>query len=122
MVEAFSVFIELGLKLTQLRKLCGFVMLMGRVHLSVVPRCPMIFSYRWSLSSGSRVLCVVSGGHSSVDVEALTCGVVAVGLGVRVWLDGTEASAPLLCELLPECGEGVAPRSQTPRPMYLGKA
>jgi len=42
---------------------------------------------------------VVIGGHGSIpDVEALPCGVVAVGLRVRVRLySGVEASSPLPC-------------------------
>ena len=54
------------------------------------------------LRSGAGIavfLGVVIGGHGSIpDVEALPCGVVAVGLKVRVRLySGVEASSPLPC-------------------------
>ena len=105
-----------------MRKLRGFVVLWGWVHLSVVPMCARVSPCCGSSSTGDGVLRVVHGGHGPIDIEALPCGVVAVRLGVRVWLDSVEASAPFLRQLLPKRGEGVSPWSQASRPPYLGKA
>ena len=105
----------------QLCKLCGFVVLRGRVHLSVIPSCPGVSPCCKSSSAGGGVLRVVHGSHGPIDVEALPCWVVAVGFGFEVWLSGIEASMLLLRQLLPECGEGVSPRSHASRHAYLGK-
>jgi hypothetical protein len=76
--EALAILVELGLKLPQLCKLCGFVILRWRVDLSVVPRCPGFFHcYGGSVTDGG-ILCVVYGSHGPVDVEALPRRVVAV--------------------------------------------
>ena len=99
----------------------SLIILRWWLHLSFVPRCLGIFPYSGGSSTRGSVLHVVRGDHSPVDVEAFPCRVVAVGLGVGVWLGGVKAPVPLLHQLLPERGEGVPPWSQASRPAYLGK-
>ena len=106
--EALTILIKHGLQLSQLR---GFVVLRWGVDLSIIPRSPGIFPRCGGSSTGGGILCVVCGSHDPIDVEALPRRVVAVGFRVGIWLGGVEASAPLLCQLLSEPGDGVAPRS-----------
>jgi hypothetical protein len=123
LVEALSILVELGFQLTQLRELCGLVVVRRqRISLSFMPRSPRV-----SVSSVSSVvedLHVIRGSHSSVyNVEAFPHEVVAIGLGVRVWLrGGVETSPPLFRQLLSQRGEHVASWSQRLRPAYLRKA
>ena len=91
--EAFAVLVELGLELPQLCELCSFVVLWWRVDLSVVPRCPGVFSCYGGSATGGGILRVVSSCYLAVDVEALTRRVVAVRFGVGIWFSGVETSA-----------------------------
>jgi len=109
--EVLTILVKLGLELSQLRKLHGFVILRWRVDLSVIPRCPGIFPCYGGSAAGCGVLCVVCGSHGLVDVEALSRRVVAVRFGVGIRFSGVETSTPLLCQLLLERGDGVSPGS-----------
>ena len=109
--EALAILIELGFELPQLCKLRSFVILRWRVDLSIVPRCLGVLPCYGGSTAGGGVLCFVRGSYGPIDVEAFPCRVVAVRFGVGIRLGGVETSAPLLCQLLSERGDGVPPGS-----------
>ena len=100
--EALAVFIELHLKLPQLRELHGPVFLRRGVDLSVVPRRPGVFPCCRGSTARYSILRLVGRFYCPVDVIAFPLRVVAISLGVGVRLGGVEASTSLLQQPLPE--------------------
>ena len=117
--EALAIFVELHLELPQLRELRGSVFLRRGVDLSVVPRHPGVFSCRGGSTARSSIPRIVGSFYCPVDVIAFPRRVVAISLGVGVWLGGVEASTSLLQQPLPEGGDRVSPRSETAEASYL---
>ena len=109
--EVLTILVKLGLELSQLRKLHGFVILRWRVDLSVIPRCPGIFPCYGDSAGGGGVLRFISSCYLPVDVEAFPRRVVAVGIKVGIRLSGVETSASLFRQPPPERIDCISPGS-----------
>ena len=109
--EALTFLVKLGLELSQLRKLRDPVFLWKWVDLFVIPRHPGVFSCCRGSTASSHILRLIGGFYRPVDVIAFPSRVVAIGLGVGVWLGSVETSTSLLQQPLPERGDRVSPRA-----------
>jgi hypothetical protein len=66
LAEVLTILIKLGLELSQLRKLCGLIVLRWGFHLSAIPRCSGIFPCYGGSTTGSGILCVIRGCYGPV--------------------------------------------------------
>jgi len=100
--EAFAIFVELHLELPQLRELRSSVFLRKRVESSVLPRRPGVFLRRGGSTTRSSIPYFVDGFCRPVEVIALPRRVVAVCLGIGVWLGSVGILTTFLRPSLPE--------------------
>jgi len=109
--QALTIFVEFCLELSQLRKLRGSVFLRWWVDLSVVPRRPRVFPCCRGSTTRSGILRLVGSFYCLVDMIAFPSRVVAIGLGIGVWLGGIEISTSLFQQSLPEGSNRVTSRA-----------